>query len=175
MEGSSDMITLYIEEFDSPCGVLSIVFDENETLLHLDFPDQEGARQNSLLKKRFKKFTLVQKTSSHIKAHVLDYLSGNKTALNNITCDLGGTVFQQKVWQALKTIPYGKTVSYLDLAEQLGNKKAVRAVARANALNPISLIYPCHRVIGSDGSLTGYAGGLDRKEWLLKHEGALLV
>jgi methylated-DNA-[protein]-cysteine S-methyltransferase len=81
-----------------------------------------------------------------------------------------GTVFQQKVWKALMQIPYGKTISYLQLAIQLGNVKATRAVAAANGRNQLSIIVPCHRVIGSDGSLTGYAGGLDRKKWLLNHE-----
>ncbi|OYX24668.1 MAG: cysteine methyltransferase [Flavobacteriales bacterium 32-35-8] len=81
-----------------------------------------------------------------------------------------GTNFQKQVWKLLEQIPYGKTVSYLDLAKQLGDVKAIRAVANANAKNPLWIIVPCHRVIGSDGSLTGYAGGLHRKEWLLNHE-----
>ena len=81
-----------------------------------------------------------------------------------------GTDFQKKVWNLLEQIPYGKTVSYLDLSKQLGDIKAIRAVANANAKNPLWIIVPCHRVIGSDGSLTGYAGGLHRKQWLLEHE-----
>lgn len=81
-----------------------------------------------------------------------------------------GTDFQQKVWQALLEIPYGKTMSYLDLAKKLGDVKAIRAVAAANGKNPVWIVVPCHRVIGSDGSLTGYAGGLWRKKWLLEHE-----
>jgi methylated-DNA-[protein]-cysteine S-methyltransferase len=81
-----------------------------------------------------------------------------------------GTDFQKKVWKALEHIPYGKTVSYLDLSKQLGDVKAIRAVANANGKNPLWIIVPCHRVIGTDGSLTGYAGGLYRKQWLLDHE-----
>lgn len=81
-----------------------------------------------------------------------------------------GTDFQKRVWQALKDIPYGKTVSYLNLSKTLGDPKAIRAVAAANGKNPIWIVIPCHRVIGSDGSLTGYAGGLHRKKWLLEHE-----
>jgi len=81
-----------------------------------------------------------------------------------------GTDFQQKVWQALLEIPYGKTMSYLELSKKLGDVKAIRAVAAANGKNPIWIVVPCHRVIGSDGSLTGYAGGLWRKQWLLEHE-----
>jgi methylated-DNA-[protein]-cysteine S-methyltransferase len=84
-----------------------------------------------------------------------------------------GTPFQLNVWQALQKIPYGRTVSYLALARTLGNERAVRAVGRANGRNPIAVIIPCHRVIGRDGRLTGYGGGLWRKEWLLRHEGSL--
>ena len=81
-----------------------------------------------------------------------------------------GTEFQQKVWQELVQIPYGKTMSYMDLSKKLGDVKAIRAVASANGKNPIWIVVPCHRVIGSDGSLTGYAGGLKKKKWLLEHE-----
>lgn len=81
-----------------------------------------------------------------------------------------GTDFQKKVWNALSKIPFGKTVSYMDMAKELGDPKVIRAAASANGKNPISIVIPCHRVIGSDGSLTGYAGGLHRKKWLLAHE-----
>lgn len=81
-----------------------------------------------------------------------------------------GTDFQQKVWQELLKIPFGKTLSYLDLSKKLGDVKAIRAVASANGRNPLWIVVPCHRVIGTDGSLTGYAGGLWRKKWLLEHE-----
>lgn len=84
-----------------------------------------------------------------------------------------GTPFQKRVWDALYTISYGESASYLDIAEQIGNVKAVRAIGGANSRNPISIIVPCHRVIGKSGKLIGYAGGLWRKEWLLKHEGIL--
>lgn len=82
----------------------------------------------------------------------------------------GGTDFQKRVWAALVEIPFGKTMTYLDMAKQLGDPKVIRAAASANGRNPISIVIPCHRVIGSDGSLTGYAGGLHRKKWLLEHE-----
>lgn len=86
-----------------------------------------------------------------------------------------GTEFQRLVWQHLLDIPYGQIVSYQDLAKAIGKPEAIRAVGAANGQNPISVVVPCHRVLGSDGSLTGYGGGLWRKEWLLKHEGALLL
>ncbi len=88
----------------------------------------------------------------------------------NLTLNPEGTSFQKKVWKALEDIPYGKTVSYMDLSKTLGDPKAIRAVAAANGKNPLWIVVPCHRVIGSDGSLTGYAGGLHRKKWLLELE-----
>ena len=97
------------------------------------------------------------------------YFDGERQQFN-FKINPQGTDFQKRVWQELLTIPYGKTKSYLELSKQLGNVKAIRAVANANGKNPISIVVPCHRVIGSDGSLTGYAGGLHRKQWLLEHE-----
>lgn len=88
----------------------------------------------------------------------------------DLKLDPSGTAFQKKVWLLLANIPYGKTFSYLELSQQLGDVKAIRAVAAANGKNPLWIVIPCHRVIGSDGSLTGYAGGLWRKKWLLEHE-----
>lgn len=90
----------------------------------------------------------------------------------DLPLDLQGTTFQQQVWQHLLTIPYGQTISYLDIARALNNEKAIRAVGQANGRNPVSIIVPCHRVIGHNGKLTGYGGGLWRKKWLLQHEQA---
>lgn len=98
-----------------------------------------------------------------------EYFEGNRTQFD-LQLNPEGTDFQKKVWNLLQTIPYGKTMSYLQLSQQLGDVKAIRAVANANGRNPIWIIIPCHRVIGSNGSLTGYAGGLQRKQWLLEHE-----
>lgn len=102
------------------------------------------------------------------------YFAGTRTTFT-LPLHFVGTAFQQRVWQQLLTVPYGKTVPYQAIANALGNPKAVRAVGAANGQNPISLIAPCHRIIGSNGALTGYGGGLWRKEWLLKHEGYLLT
>ena len=98
-----------------------------------------------------------------------EYFEGTRRNFN-FTQNPKGTDFQKKVWQALIEIPYGKTVSYLELSKHLGDVKAIRAVANANGKNPLWIVVPCHRVIGTDGSLTGYAGGLHRKQWLLNHE-----
>lgn len=98
-----------------------------------------------------------------------DYFEGKRTDFN-FKLNPKGTDFQQKVWQELLKIPFGKTMSYMDLSKKLGDVKAIRAVASANGKNPLWIVVPCHRVIGTDGSLTGYAGGLWRKKWLLEHE-----
>ncbi len=90
-----------------------------------------------------------------------------------VPLSLRGTDFQLRVWEQLQAIPYGTTTSYAKIAEQLGDPKVIRAAASANGKNPVAIIVPCHRVIGAQGDLTGYAGGLDKKEWLLKHEGAI--
>ncbi|KOS07148.1 cysteine methyltransferase [Flavobacterium akiainvivens] len=102
-------------------------------------------------------------------SQLAEYFSGNLTQFT-FKLNPQGTDFQKKVWQALVAIPFGKTTSYQALSVQLGDVKAIRAVASANGKNPLWIVVPCHRVIGSDGSLTGYAGGLWRKKWLLEHE-----
>ncbi|GAA0737562.1 methylated-DNA--[protein]-cysteine S-methyltransferase [Gaetbulibacter jejuensis] len=98
-----------------------------------------------------------------------EYFEGKRQVFD-LNLNPQGTDFQKTVWEALLTIPYGKTMSYLELSKQLGDVKAIRAVANANGKNPLWIIVPCHRIIGTDGSLTGYAGGLHRKQWLLEHE-----
>ena len=102
------------------------------------------------------------------------YLAGDLHALDEIKVNPGGTEFQQTVWSALREIPAGTTQTYGQLAASIGRPSAPRAVGLANGQNPVSIVIPCHRLIGSNGALTGYAGGLDRKRWLLRHEGALL-
>lgn len=101
------------------------------------------------------------------------YLAGQLEAVDGIPVETGGTTFQQRVWEALRRIPVGTTLAYADLARALGRGTAPRAVGAANARNPVAIVIPCHRLIGTDSSLTGYAGGLWRKRWLLRHEGAL--
>jgi methylated-DNA-[protein]-cysteine S-methyltransferase len=108
---------------------------------------------------------VLQEAVSQLKA----YFDGQRTHFD-FPMNPAGTEFQQKVWKGLCEIPFGKTMSYLELAKQLGDVKAIRAVASANGKNPLWIVVPCHRVIGTDGSLTGYAGGLWRKKWLLEHE-----
>lgn len=102
------------------------------------------------------------------------YFDGDLAAIEAIPCDAVGTPFQKQVWAMLREIPVGRTASYGELAERLGKPGASRAVGLANGRNPVAVVVPCHRVIGSNGKLTGYAGGLERKQWLLVHEGALI-
>ena len=123
-----------------------IVLDTDETLTDIIPPDLEEAAYQ-----------------------LKEYFEGSRTQFD-LTLNPSGTDFQKSVWKALQDIPYGKTVTYLDLSKTLGDVKAIRAVASANGKNPLWIVVPCHRVIGSDGSLTGYAGGLHRKKWLLEHE-----
>jgi methylated-DNA-[protein]-cysteine S-methyltransferase len=103
------------------------------------------------------------------KQQLTAYFAGNSTEFD-VPLQMQGTIFQQRVWEALETIPYGTTMSYGELAQQMGQPKASRAVGLANGRNPVSIIVPCHRVIGANGQLTGYGGGIERKQWLLNHE-----
>ncbi len=138
-----------------------------------EFTGDKG-RLESALTRRFGGVQLVTGgASSDAASAVRRYFEGDLRALENITVDLAGTDFQMRVWRALRAIPVGETRSYGGIAASIGAARACRAVGMANNRNPVSLIVPCHRVIGADGSLTGYAGGLPVKEWLLRHEGAL--
>ncbi len=148
------MDTCYIE---TPLGYAKII------------GDQDGITSVSIVDTN-------EDNSESIPESLLDCVSQLKAYFNNKlkTFDLKlnpeGTDFQKKVWKQLEKIPFGKTISYLDLAKQLGDAKTIRAAASANGKNPLWIIVPCHRVIGTDGGLTGYAGGLHRKQWLLNHE-----
>lgn len=118
----------------------------------------------------------TEQLSEIIPENLLDFVTQLKAYFReerqnfDLKLNPNGTDFQKRVWQKLQKIPYGKTCSYLELSKKLGNPKAIRAVANANGKNPLWIIIPCHRVIGSDGRLTGYAGGLYRKQWLINHE-----
>ena len=162
---------LITDYYDSKIGRLIMAFKEG-TLCALDFADYQE-RYLRILAKSWPDHSLVQQRNPYGFHCILSrYLTGDMSAFDQVDVTLQGTDFQKKVWLALRHIPAGHTVSYMDLAHKIGRPKAVRALGHANSLNPIALVLPCHRVIGKNGSLTGYAGGLDRKEWLLRHEGA---
>ena len=147
------METAFIQ---SPLGITKIVGDENGISIISILSEGQITKQ-------------IPENLKECVSQLREYFDGNR---NDFTFKMNpqGTDFQQKVWQELLNIPFGKTMSYLDLSKKLGDVKAIRAVASANGRNPLWIVVPCHRVIGTDGSLTGYAGGLWRKKWLLEHE-----
>lgn len=148
------MPTIYIQ---TPIGIAKIVGDSN------------GISELKVLDDEVNISTEIPNELIGAVSQFKDYFEGKRTDFS-IKTNVKGTVFQQKVWQELSKIPYGKTISYLDMAKKLGDPKTIRAAASANAKNPLWILVPCHRVIGSKGCLTGYAGGLWRKQWLLQHE-----
>ncbi len=131
--------------------------------------DDQGIAAITYLNKEVDLTTEIPSSLQEVIQQLQEYFEKRRTTFS-LKLNPKGTDFQRKVWQQLQTIPFGKTASYLDMAKNLGDPKVIRAAASANGKNPISIIIPCHRVIGSDGSLTGYAGGLHRKKWLLEHE-----
>jgi len=148
---------MYIDYYQSPIGTIEIRASDLG-ISSLSFrPVSQIVKSNHL----------IEKTIRQLK----EYFNSKRTEFD-IPLDMPGTDFQKQVWHKLQAVPFGQTCSYLDIAESLNNSNAVRAVGAANGRNPVSIIVPCHRVIGSDGKLTGYAGGLDRKQWLLEHEKA---
>ncbi|WP_079720414.1 methylated-DNA--[protein]-cysteine S-methyltransferase [Salegentibacter holothuriorum] len=131
--------------------------------------DEEGISSIQILDEKIPTSTEIPDFLRLAFQQLNDYFNGELKEFS-LKLNPDGTEFQQKVWKALNQIPFGKTCSYLELSKKLGDEKAIRAVASANGKNPLWVVIPCHRIIGSDGSLTGYAGGLARKQWLLNHE-----
>ena len=163
---------LQLDRFDSPVGEITAVIN-GRALCTLDFTDCDE-RMRALLERRFGDVELKRRRNAGgVRDRVEAYFAGDPAALDGIEVDTCGTPFQETVWRALRGIGHGETVSYGGLAARIGRAGASRAVGMANRLNPIALVIPCHRVIGADGSLTGYAGGIERKRWLLRYEGAL--
>ena len=131
--------------------------------------DSDGISSVTVLNSEEKVSTILPEALEDCVYQLNEYFEGKRKQFN-LKLNPRGTDFQKQVWNELLQIPFGKTVSYLELSKNIGDVKAIRAVANANSKNPLWIIVPCHRVIGSDGSLTGYAGGLSRKQWLLEHE-----
>jgi methylated-DNA-[protein]-cysteine S-methyltransferase len=165
-------LQFFLDRFDTPIGQMLIVADGNRNLRAIDWAEHED-RTRSFLQLHYggNGFSLESAHNpSGLSKAIRSYFEGELNAIDSLPVHTGGTAFQQKVWQALRQIPCGTTISYAQLAEQIGRPKAIRAVGLANGSNPIPIVVPCHRVIGSDGSLTGYGGGMERKRWLLEHE-----
>jgi methylated-DNA-[protein]-cysteine S-methyltransferase len=161
---------IHIDELETPIG--KIVLGEcGGTLCALDF-ESSAEPVVARLKRRYGEIEVRNGNGGRqVRARLEAYFDGDLEALTEIAVDPKGTPFQREVWAALRRIRVGSTASYSDIAAAIGRPTAVRAVGLANARNPVAVVIPCHRVVGRDGSLTGYAGGLDRKRWLLEHEG----
>jgi methylated-DNA-[protein]-cysteine S-methyltransferase len=163
---------LLLDRLPTPIGEALLVTDGLGRLRALDWADHE-LRLIRLLRRHYGAVALAAgRTPADIRRALDVYFAGDLGVLDAIDCATAGTPFQRAVWAGLRAIGPGETLSYGALAARLGVPKAVRAVGLANGANPIGVVVPCHRVIGADGSLTGYGGGLDRKRWLLRHEGA---
>jgi methylated-DNA-[protein]-cysteine S-methyltransferase len=161
---------IQVDIVDSPVGRLAIA--ERAARLCLLHFGGDGDYVEQALQRWYPGEPRVRREVPAIRAVLSCYFAGEHAAIDAVAVELNGTEFQKQVWQALRRIPPGTTISYAELARRIGEPAAVRAVGAANGANPVALVVPCHRVIGSDGSLTGYGGGLDRKRWLLDHEHA---
>jgi len=151
---SSDLETVHI---NTPLGICEIK------------GSMQGVSKVSILDDKIETSKIIPDYLQECVLQLDEYFKGNRKVFG-LKLDYNGTEFQQNVWESLLNIPYGRTITYLKQARLLGDEKAIRAVATANGKNPFWIVFPCHRVVGSDGSLTGYAGGLWRKKWLLEHE-----
>jgi methylated-DNA-[protein]-cysteine S-methyltransferase len=163
-------MTLLVDTLDSPIGPVHLVTD-GRALCALEL----GAREErllTLLRARYGPDVALEEARDPLglTARARAWFAGDLSAFDGVPVDGGGTPFQRRVWAALRRIPAGETTTYGALAAALGVPQASRAVGRANGQNPVAIVVPCHRVIGASGHLTGYAGGLERKRWLLEHE-----
>jgi O-6-methylguanine DNA methyltransferase len=164
------MMRLTVDAYHSPLGEILLVVDRDGALRALDFADYEQRLQR-LLRLHYGTYQLDPAPAPLAMINALAaYFAGDLDAISKLRVATGGTPFQREVWAALRRIPAGRTTSYGELAAELGHRGASRAVGLANGSNPIAIVVPCHRVIGANGALTGYAGGLPRKRWLLEHE-----
>ena len=168
-----EILKLLTDHFETPIGEMMIAADHDGNLRAVEWTDHTE-RIRTLLQRQYGKngFVLESLTNPGGLTDALQsYFAGELASIDALPTQTAGTPFQREVWRALREIPCGTTVSYGQLAERIGRPSAVRAVGLANGANPIGVVVPCHRVIGSGGSLTGYGGGIERKRWLLNHEG----
>ncbi len=167
-----ETLRLLLDRIDTPIGELLIAADESGNLRAVDWTDHE-ARMLRLLRLHYGENGFKLEPQRHpgaLTQAIATYFVGDLQAIENLPVQTAGTPFQRAVWHALRQIDCGTTVSYAELARRIGRPNAVRAVGLANGSNPVGIVVPCHRVIGADGSLTGYGGGIERKRWLLQHE-----
>jgi methylated-DNA-[protein]-cysteine S-methyltransferase len=159
---------LKVERLKSPLGEIFIA-SKDGAICNLEFADTEE-RMQKLLARHFGEVELEPSKSGEFAKALRAYFDGDVHAIDDLPVRTNGTPYQEKAWAALRRIPVGETRSYGEQARDIGDANGARAVGLANHLNPVGIVVPCHRVIGADGSLTGYAGGLPRKRWLLEHE-----
>lgn len=162
---------LSVERIPTPIGEFLAVFGPDGRLQASQWADRRARMERDLGRRHRAGYRLCERASGGAAALAIGrYFDGDPAAAAGLDIDPGGTSFQQAIWTALLSIPCGETATYAGLARAIGRPSAIRAVGHANAANPISLVIPCHRLVGSNGSLTGYGGGIDRKRWLLEHE-----
>lgn len=171
------MLQLLEDKIPTPVGPLWILCDEQFRLRAVEW-EEHSDRMEQLLDLHYRAEGYQRRASANpggLSEKLKDYFDGDLGVINDLPGETAGTPFQREVWRVLRTIPCGQVMHYGELAERLGRPGAARAVGAANGSNPISIVVPCHRVIGRNGTMTGYAGGVQRKEWLLRHEGYLLL
>ena len=164
--------TFILDRLAAPIGPILVAVDREGRIAAVDFFAEEAGMRRLLLRQYGQVAAEFGQAPAPIREAFDRYFAGDIRALEKVAVRTGGTAFQRKVWGALRAIPAGQTRSYGALAAEIGAPSAVRAVGLANGANPTPIAIPCHRVIGADGSLTGFGGGLERKRWLLAHEGA---
>lgn len=171
------MLTLLEDKMTTPLGPLWVLCDENFHLRAVEWEEHSDRMEQLLdIHYRAEGYTRVAcRNPGGLSQQLANYFDGDLSVIESLPTATAGTPFQREVWQALRTIPCGQVMHYGQLAERLGRPGAARAVGAANGANPVSIVVPCHRVIGRNGTMTGYAGGVQRKEWLLRHEGYLLI
>lgn len=163
-------MNLYQDEFESPVGTVYVVSD-GDVVRAVDFGGYEE-RMRQLLDRHYGRYTLqAVREPGEFTSRLKAYFAGDLQAIKGIPTATNGTPFQKQVWAALRKIPVGTTCTYQQIAVTIGKPNACRAVGLANGANPVAIVVPCHRVIGANARLTGYGGGLHRKQWLLAHEG----
>jgi methylated-DNA-[protein]-cysteine S-methyltransferase len=168
----AEVLQLVLDRITTPIGTMMISADRDGNLRAALFTEDEAVIRRQLrLHYGEHGFTLETARNPHgLSDAIAGYFGGELSAIDDIPVETVGTPFQKEVWRALREIPCGTTTSYGKLAKRIGRPAAVRAVGLANGANPVAVVVPCHRVIGSNGSLTGYGGGIERKRWLLDHE-----
>jgi len=168
----SEIFELWLDRIRTPIGEMVVAADRDGNLRAAEWTDHEERMHRLLgVHYRGREVRLISgRRLNGLTDAIGRYFRGELEAIAGLPVETSGTPFQRQVWRALREIPCGRTLSYARLAERVGRPAAIRAVGSANGSNPVGVVVPCHRVIGSDGSLTGYAGGIERKRWLLEHE-----